>query len=93
MHYEAKLGGQRDEPKARALLGRACELGSKAACDSLAGKKLDDGAVREAANLAAEAAEPIEDWRGSEEYKRHLVKTLTSRALKKASERAEGGAA
>jgi carbon-monoxide dehydrogenase medium subunit len=66
---------------------------AKAACDSLAGKKLDDGAVREAANLAAEAAEPIEDWRGSEEYKRHLVKTLTSRALKKASERAEGGAA
>jgi carbon-monoxide dehydrogenase medium subunit len=65
---------------------------AKAACDSLTGKKLDDVAVREAANLAAEAAEPIEDYRGSEDYKRHLVRTLASRGLRKAHERAEGGA-
>jgi carbon-monoxide dehydrogenase medium subunit len=66
---------------------------AKAAADSLQGKKLDDAAIAEAAKLASEAAEPIEDYRGSEEYKRHLVRTLTSRALKRSKERAEGGAA
>ncbi|HXV63660.1 MAG TPA: xanthine dehydrogenase family protein subunit M [Vicinamibacteria bacterium] len=64
-----------------------------AAEESLKGKSLDDGAVKEAAKLASEAAEPIEDHRGSEEYKRHLVRTLTNRALNKAKQRAEGGGA
>ena len=63
-----------------------------AAEDVLTGGALDDDAIKKAAALASEAAEPIEDHRGSEEYKRHLVRTLTSRALKKARERAEGGA-
>jgi carbon-monoxide dehydrogenase medium subunit len=66
---------------------------ARAASDALKGRKLDDGAVAEAAKLAAEAAEPIEDYRGSEEYKRHLVRTLTSRALTLAGKRAEGVAA
>lgn len=65
---------------------------ASAAEDALTGVVLDDDAIKKAAALAAEAAEPIEDHRGSEEYKRHLVKTLTSRALKKARERAQGGA-
>ncbi len=64
-----------------------------AAADAIQGKALNDDAIREAAKLASEAAEPIEDYRGSEEYKRHLVRTLTNRALRKALERAEGGAA
>ena len=65
---------------------------ASAAEDALTGGALDDGAIKKAAALASEAAEPIEDHRGSEEYKRHLVRTLTNRALKKARERAEGGA-
>jgi carbon-monoxide dehydrogenase medium subunit len=65
---------------------------AKSASDSLQGKKPDDAAIAQAAKLASGAAEPIEDYRGSEEYKRHLVRTLTSRALKRALERAEGGA-
>jgi carbon-monoxide dehydrogenase medium subunit len=65
---------------------------ASAAEASLAGGELDDAAVKKAATLASEAAEPIADHRGSEEYKRHLVRTLTSRALKKARERAQGGA-
>jgi carbon-monoxide dehydrogenase medium subunit len=64
-----------------------------AAADAIRGKKLNDDAIRDAAKLAGEAAEPIEDYRGSEDYKRHLVRTLTNRALKKALARAEGGAA
>ncbi len=61
--------------------------------DALKGKKPDDAAIRAAAQLAAEAAEPAGDQRGSEEYKRALVKTLTVRALRKAVERAKGGQA
>jgi carbon-monoxide dehydrogenase medium subunit len=67
-----------------------------AASESLRGKKLDDAAIEKAAGLASEAAEPLDDHRGSEEYKRHLVRTLTHRALSRARERAEanrGGAA
>ena len=62
-----------------------------AAEDAVKGKALDDDAVREAAKLASEAAEPIEDHRGSEDYKRSLVRTLTYRALKKAEGPAKGG--
>lgn len=64
-----------------------------AAENALKGNVLDDDTIKEAARLASEAAEPIEDHRGTEEYKRHLVRTLTTRALRKAKERAEGGTA
>ena len=62
-----------------------------AAEEALRGQALDDTAIREAARLAAEAAEPESDHRGSAEYKRHLVKTLSVRALRKAAGRANGG--
>ncbi len=64
-----------------------------AAENALKGQKLDDAGIRKAARLAAEASEPGADARGSEDYKRALVQTLTVRALRKASERAQGGAA
>ena len=59
--------------------------------EALRGKKPDDANIRAAAQLAADAAEPTSDPRGSEAYKRSLVKTLTVRALRKAVERAKGG--
>ena len=58
---------------------------------ALKGKKPDDANIKAAAQLAADAAQPTGDPRGSEEYKRALVKTLTVRALRKAVERAKGG--
>ncbi len=58
--------------------------------EALRGKKPDDANIRAAAQLAAEAAQPSGDQRGSEAYKRSLVKTLTVRALRKAVERAKG---
>lgn len=58
---------------------------------ALVGRKLDDAAIREAARLAAEAAQPTSDYRGSEEYKRALTSTLTVRALRTAMERAKAG--
>jgi carbon-monoxide dehydrogenase medium subunit len=66
-------------------------LKATAAEDFLQGKDPSDGNLRQAAALAAEAAQPIADARGSEEYKRSLVKTYTVRALRLAVERARGG--
>jgi aerobic carbon-monoxide dehydrogenase medium subunit len=54
----------------------------------LRGKKLDQTNITQAAQLAAEAAQPSSDLRGPEEYKRGLVKELTRRALGRAYERA-----
>ncbi len=54
----------------------------------LVGKPLSEEAMREAARLAAQAAEPVTDLRGPEEYKRAVVRTLTVRALQAAARRA-----
>jgi aerobic carbon-monoxide dehydrogenase medium subunit len=52
-------------------------------------KKMPDaGVLAEAARLAAQAASPSADRRGSVEYKREMARVLTSRALAKAIERA-----
>ncbi|HEX7216312.1 MAG TPA: xanthine dehydrogenase family protein subunit M [Methylomirabilota bacterium] len=58
---------------------------------ALVGKRPDEGAIKQAAQLAAEAAQPQEDLRGSVEYKKDLVRVLTVRALRKALERAQKG--
>ncbi len=58
---------------------------------ALNGRVLDDAAIKEAAGLAAEAAEPKADHRGSIEYKRNVVRVFTERGLKRAYERARGG--
>jgi carbon-monoxide dehydrogenase medium subunit len=56
--------------------------------DFLRGKTLDDANITQAAQLAADEAQPSSDLRGPEEYKRGLVKELTRRALTRAYERA-----
>ena len=62
-----------------------------AAEDFLKGKDASDDNIRQVAQLAADASQPIADVRGSEEYKRSLVKTYTVRALRLAVQRAKGG--
>jgi len=57
----------------------------------LKGKAASDENIRQAAKLASEAAQPIADVRGSEDYKHSLVKTYTIRALRMAVQRAKGG--
>jgi len=56
----------------------------------LAGKKLDEQTCAEAARLAAKAASPTADRRGTVEYKREMARVMTARALRKALERAGG---
>jgi carbon-monoxide dehydrogenase medium subunit len=56
----------------------------------LQGKRLDQDSITQAAQLAAEAARPEADLRGSIAYKRDMVRVLTTRALTRALERASG---
>jgi carbon-monoxide dehydrogenase medium subunit len=58
---------------------------------SLVGRRPDADAIKRASELAAEAAQPSADLRGSVEYKKDLVRVLTARALRRAVERAGGG--
>jgi len=56
--------------------------------DSLQGKRLDDSAIKQAAQLAAGESDPSSDLRGPADYKKAMVKELTQRALTRAGERA-----
>ena len=69
---------------ARIALGGAgpVPLRARDAERSLAGRRLDDAAIREAAALAAGATDPIDDLRGSGAYKRAMTAVWTERALR-----------
>jgi carbon-monoxide dehydrogenase medium subunit len=56
----------------------------------LTGRRPDAETLAEAARLAAAAASPAADRRGSESYKREMARVMTIRALTTAVERAKG---
>lgn len=66
-------------------------LKAASAEQALVGKTLDEASIRQAADLAAAAAQPASDTRGPVEYKRAMVRTLCARALRTAFMRATGG--
>ena len=59
-----------------------------AAEDVLRGAEPTTEAIGEAARLAAEAAEPHSDVRGTAEYKRNVVRVFTERGLRTAADAA-----
>jgi len=61
-------------------------LRARVAEEALSGRTLDDEAIGEAGRLAAEAAEPRDDMRGSADYKRNVVRVFVERGLRKARE-------
>ena len=61
---------------------------AKKAGDSLIGKTLDNAAIEAAAQLAIEAATPIDDMRGTAEFRKHVTGVLTRRTIQIAAERA-----
>jgi carbon-monoxide dehydrogenase medium subunit len=56
-------------------------IDASAAADALVGGPLTAESIGRAADLAAEAARPRTDHRGSAEYKRHMVRTFVTRIL------------
>ena len=59
-----------------------------AAENALLGQQPTDEAIREAAQQAADAADPTSDLRGPADYKRGVTRTVTRRALQRALDRA-----
>ncbi len=57
--------------------------------EALVGTKVDDEAIAKAALYASEDCNPSSDLRGSEDYKRHVVKAITKKMILKALERAK----
>jgi aerobic carbon-monoxide dehydrogenase medium subunit len=56
-------------------------IGATEAAAALSGRPLTGQTIREAAELAARAAQPRTDHRGSAEYKRNLVRVFVTRLL------------
>lgn len=67
-------------------------LRATAAEDALRGEQMTDGLIAHAADLAAGAAQPISDLRGSADYRRAMVGVLTRRMLHLAWQRADAPA-
>ena len=72
--------------EARVVLSNAgvTPIRAKSAEKVLIGKRLSDGLLAEAAEAAATDADPVSDIHASEEFRRHLIKVLTSRMVKAA---------
>lgn len=58
--------------------------------DFLRNKPLDAATIAQASEIAASEADPLDDRRGSADYKRDMVRVLTARALRLAASRAAG---
>jgi carbon-monoxide dehydrogenase medium subunit len=61
-----------------------------AAEQALAGAPLSDDAIREAARLAADTAEPHDDLRGTADFKRNVVRVFVERGIRAAAAAADG---
>ena len=74
---------------ARIVLGcvGATPVRARRAETLLTGKKMTPELVQEAGSIASQESTPTSDLRGSEQYKRAIVKTLVRRAALKAHER------
>jgi carbon-monoxide dehydrogenase medium subunit len=89
---QVTLGGQGEIARIGIGLTNAgpTPIKATAAEEHLRGRQPDAAAIAEAARLAAEAASPSADRRGSVEYKRDMARVLTGRAITRAVQRAGG---
>jgi carbon-monoxide dehydrogenase medium subunit len=74
--------------EARIALGAVAPtpIRAKKAEGVITGKKIEDGLIEEAAQIASEEARPITDVRGSAPYRTDVVRVLTKRAIGQALE-------
>ena len=76
------VGGQRPADQGIGLTGvGGSTIGATEAAEALTGRPLTPESIEAAADLAAQAARPRTDHRGSAEYKRHMVRTFVIRIL------------
>jgi aerobic carbon-monoxide dehydrogenase medium subunit len=68
----------------------AAHFAAAEAEEFLRGRAADEQSLARAGEIAAEHCNPVSDQRGPAEYKRHLVRELTARALRTAVGRAQG---
>ena len=61
---------------------------AEAAAQALVGSRLDEAAIAEAARLAGEATDPVEDLRGPAAFKSHAAGVMARRAIERARDRA-----
>src|SRR5437868_3690534 len=66
---------------AAVMISLGASVNASQAAAALVGKVLTPEAIEAAAELAAQAAQPRTDHRGSAEYKRHMVRTFAARIL------------
>ena len=71
----------------------ASNIPATEAAEALVGSPLSTASIEEAARLAAAAARPKADHRGSVEYKRHVVATFVRRGLARRQTESGGRAA
>lgn len=79
-----RLDGDGACQSARLALGSVANvpLRAKAAENELVGRKLTDEVVKQAAALVREAVDPLDDVRGSAEYKREMAGVFAQRAIR-----------
>ena len=70
------------------LSAAAAPVRAAAAEQALRGAKPDDAAIKAAAQQAVSGLHPTSDLHGSSEYRVHLLRTMTERALARAAQRA-----
>jgi aerobic carbon-monoxide dehydrogenase medium subunit len=88
-----ELDGDRVTRAGIALTGVGSRtVDARAAADALVGQVLTAEAIGRAADLAAEAAQPTGDHRGSAAYKRHVIHTFVTRILTRVTTTSERAA-
>jgi carbon-monoxide dehydrogenase medium subunit len=90
VHLQLDDGGKIERAGIALTAVGATNLRAEAAEQALAGAEPGDAVFAEAARLAAEAAEPQADNRGTAEYKRNVIMVFVERGLQAAAASAEG---
>jgi carbon-monoxide dehydrogenase medium subunit len=81
-------GGRIDDARIGLAAVGPTPIYAREASQALIGKTIDDQNTDRAAQLAINASSPIDDMRGTAEFRRHVVGVLTRRVLARAIERA-----
>ena len=66
-------------------------INAEDAAQALVGTAVDAGAIAQAADAAMAASDPASDLRGPADFRKHMARVMTARAIAEARSRAKGG--